>query len=541
MTKNELINYASIPKYKSICKNLIKDSELAKDLFQEFLLILLEYDEKKIKDIKELDAFLYKILRNMAHSSTSPFYQKFRKRVSREDVAEYTFVSSKDISINIEKQVEKIYWYDREILKKYAEYGSSYKVSKYFNIPVTEIKRTIQRAKKEIKAAMIKPKILLLIQHRISAIEHYRLLQPHSRMIETNKDDIEVVMIKGNKDKDGNTFEPNIDNLTDEELKRFNLVYIQRQVSFDSERIERTINRLKNLGLKIVFDIDDSWILPAEHGLNEQYKEKKIAANITYTLPRVDWVSTTTEELSKKIQEFNENVSVFPNCISPSDQQFTIRYIPSSRVRFGWLGGLWHKQDVTLMGEGLKRLWHDKNLYDKWQVVLAGYNPNPEHEAIEKIMTENYTFRFNDKSYYDYLSQNTPLMEHFGYDKNYRRVWARGITDYGDGYNNVDVCLVPLQKNNFNNCKSELKIVEAGTMKKAVICSDTLPYNKWIKNGVNGLLVKSDIDWYVAMRKLINSPNQIQDMGESLHETIKKNFSMDEWNQKRLTFYRTIL
>jgi glycosyltransferase involved in cell wall biosynthesis len=171
--------------------------------------------------------------------------------------------------------------------------------------------------------------------------------------------------------------------------------------------------------------------------------------------------------------------------------------------------------------------------------------PNPEYDSIEKDMTCNYyEFRGSNSTYLDYLFTFTPTMEHISYDKSYRRLYAKDVFNYGDLYNEVDVCLVPLISNEFNRCKSELKIVEAGYMGKAVIVSDTEPYTSWIKHGVNGLKVKdsrNNIDWYVNMRKLILEPNLRKDLAAGLKETITEFFDMDTHNEVRAELYKSLI
>ena len=126
--------------------------------------------------------------------------------------------------------------------------------------------------------------------------------------------------------------------------------------------------------------------------------------------------------------------------------------------------------------------------------------------------------------------------EHVAFNKPYRRLWGKDVRNYGTLYNDVDVCLVPLLDNTFNNCKSELKIVEAGAMGKAVICSDVAPYNKWIQDGVNGLLIphsQNHMGWFAAIRKLVLNPDMAKSMAAELQKTIKENFDIDVHNKKR--------
>lgn len=65
-----------------ICKNLQINPEKYEDFVQEIYLILLEYDEDKIKfmyDNGQLNFFITKVIKNQWFSKTSPYYKKYRK------------------------------------------------------------------------------------------------------------------------------------------------------------------------------------------------------------------------------------------------------------------------------------------------------------------------------------------------------------------------------------------------------------------------------------------------------------------------------
>ena len=237
---------------------------------------------------------------------------------------------------------------------------------------------------------------------------------------------------------------------------------------------------------------------------------------------------------------------MIPNCISPDAKQFVPRVIESPRLRFGWIGGVFHKPDIDEMKQSFSLLNNGKakEFQDVFQLSVGGFSCSYEYKEIEKTFTANYSFRNSDATYYNYLQQCTPTMEHISFDKPYRRLWGRDIHTYGELYNEIDVALVPLKYNIFNKCKSELKIVEAGWMKKAVICSRITPYQEYIKHGVNGLLVnlaRNNIDWFIFIKRLAQNPNQVKDMGEALHETIKTHFDLDKHNLTRAELYKSLI
>jgi processive 1,2-diacylglycerol beta-glucosyltransferase len=545
--KDKIIHYASRDKYKSICLRLTKDQQLADDLFQEFMLVLLQYDERKLSEIRQPDAFLFRILKNMACSSTSDFYKRYKRAIDQNSFKEYMGIRSLRSSgnKNFTSAFHSLYWYDREILKLYAETGSAAAISEKLRIPYKSLQRTVAQAKQKIKTRMKQYpiKTLLPVQYNVTGLDYHRLLMPFERLQKKHPGIHEIKMLRGTVENN-KVYEPPLDSLTDEQLRQFNIVYVLRQLSHDVKKIQPLIDRIKSNGLKMVFDIDDYWHLPKEHYWHQKYKEQKVSEGVITTLKQSDAVVTTTHHFAEIIAEYNQNVTVLPNCINPDDLQFKPTSITSPRLRFGWIGGVFHRMDIKILEESMQRLYESSELKDRWQICLGGYNPNPEFDEIEKILTANYSFKNYDSEYFNYLMQRTPAMEHVAFDKPYRRLWGKDVRNYGSIYNDVDVCLVPLVKNSFNECKSELKIVEAGTMKKTVICSDILPYNQWIKDGVNGILIKPErnfIDWFTAIRKLILNPGLAKQLGDALHKTVTENFNLDKHNKKRDYLLQSLL
>lgn len=67
---------------ENLCRNIGVSSNYIDDLVQEVYLILLEYDQDKLKQIYEkgeINYWLTRIIMNQYCSNTSPFYKKYRK------------------------------------------------------------------------------------------------------------------------------------------------------------------------------------------------------------------------------------------------------------------------------------------------------------------------------------------------------------------------------------------------------------------------------------------------------------------------------
>jgi cobalamin biosynthesis Co2+ chelatase CbiK len=90
-------------------------------------------------------------LTNQFNSNSSPFAKKYRPK-------EIDFIISEDYNHEIDqtidkinKQLEKLHWYDRELFKAYIDSGSYRKLSKQTNIPFNSISRTVNHVKDFIR------------------------------------------------------------------------------------------------------------------------------------------------------------------------------------------------------------------------------------------------------------------------------------------------------------------------------------------------------------------------------------------------------
>jgi glycosyltransferase involved in cell wall biosynthesis len=169
----------------------------------------------------------------------------------------------------------------------------------------------------------------------------------------------------------------------------------------------------------------------------------------------------------------------------------------------------------------------------------------------EKIFTANY--RIVDKEQMNQLMQ-FKFGEEFGdSDTPYRRVWTKPITTYASNYNKFDISLAPLKHHTFNRVKSQLKVIEAGFHKKALIAQDFGPYqidciNAYEKGGTfnnkgNSLLIdasRNHKQWAQHIKRLVNNPSLIEDLGEKLYESVQK-YHIDRVTEKRAQIYKQII
>ena len=333
----------------------------------------------------------------------------------------------------------------------------------------------------------------------------------------------------------------------------------------------KRINWLKSKGIITIMDIDDLWFVDQRHPMYHAIKMNKVGEMKIDMLKNVDYVSTTTSIFAQTIKDKLKvsNVVVFPNAVNEDEPQFQNKSIISDKVRFGWLGGSSHLHDLELMSNGISSTY---NLFkDKVQFVLCGFDtrgtvtvidqegkqqqrPIQPTETVwykyEGFFTDN--FKVLSPEYKNYLGTFTQG-DYNDIDEPYRRRWTKDINSYATNYNTFDVSLAPLVDSVFNANKSQLKIIEAGFFKKAIIASDVDPFTIDLISAVdegkfndkgNALLVgskKNHKDWAKHMKRLVENPNMIEDLGERLYETVKDTYSLKKVCKDRVEFFKSII
>jgi glycosyltransferase involved in cell wall biosynthesis len=213
-----------------------------------------------------------------------------------------------------------------------------------------------------------------------------------------------------------------------------------------------------------------------------------------------------------------------------------------------------------------------KDINDKIQYVICGFDTrgtvteiNPQtgeqkrrdilpHETVwakyEEIFTNNYNLV--DEDYKKFLMEYKEQDYVSNKELPYLRVWTKPVTTYAMNYSKFDISLAPIKNHVFNRMKSQLKVIEAGFYKKALIASEIGPYTidlkHCMKNGNfvdgNALLVgeqRNHSDWSKHIKKLVQNPNLITDMGERLYETVKDKYDLNTVTKNRAEFYKSLI
>jgi glycosyltransferase involved in cell wall biosynthesis len=397
---------------------------------------------------------------------------------------------------------------------------------------------------------------VLVLPSDTSGVGKFRSVDPHVKLQNLYPEDFHVDI----------DYQPKLNDVN--YWKKYQIVHFHRSFG-NIEECPQLIKTLQTLGIIMIGDIDDYWLPTKEHPIHQLIIENKMHLRIVDVLKACDYVTTTTEIFANEIRKFNKNVIVLPNAIDPKEPQFSEPTLSSDKIRVGWLGGSSHLHDLKLLDGMVNKLG---SIQDKLQYYVCGFDirgsvteinkqtgertqrPIKPEETVwvkyEQIFTDNYKIispeykLFLDK----FKEEDYPAVQ----NENYVRVWTRPVDSYARNYSNFDISLAPIKNHIFNRMKSQLKVIEAGFYKKALIASNVGPYTIDLKHAMkngeftdgNALLVddvKNHSDWAKYIKKLVDNPNMITDLGERLYETVSQKYDLNIVTKTRADFYKSLI
>ena len=339
---------------------------------------------------------------------------------------------------------------------------------------------------------------------------------------------------------------------------KYDIIHFHKGLLKNMEVFWSALKYFKENNIVTIMDIDDNWDVGQFHPLYASNKSMKVPEKLTTNLTLVDYVTTTTQIFADKIKKYNKNVFVYPNAIDPEEDQYQPIKNPSKRIRFGFVmnmlpNDILNKIQIVLCGYDLRG---NINVVDKNGNVIEQRKIKPTESVwytYERNVTDEY--RIVSPEYKDFLLKFLPNAQWPNVENEpYRREWTKDVKEFAKQYRNIDVLLAPLDTNQFNEVKSELKFVEAGFTHTALICSDFGPYNLvgnslFQKGGIineegNCILIdpaKKHKDWAKYIKKLVENPDLITLLQNNLYEFVKDTYDINKVTAKRAEWYKSIV
>lgn len=278
------------------------------------------------------------------------------------------------------------------------------------------------------------------------------------------------------------------------ELARYSpdVIVLQRQVG---EIQHEAIRRMKAFSSAFkVFELDDYLPNVPLKSVHRQQMPKDILRSLRRSLSHVDRFVVSTLPLAEAFSGLHSDIRVVKNRL-PVDwwEDLTSERRVGRKPRVGWAGGLSHTGDLELIADVVKAL------ADEVEWVFFGMCP----ESLRPYVHEFHA----GVPIYQYPSLLAGL--------------------------NLDLALAPVEQNLFNECKSNLRLLEYGVCGFPVICSDVRCYQG---DDLPVTRVKNRFkEWVDAIRAHINDLDAAGRAGDELRSVVLRDWMLKGEN---LTVWR---
>ncbi|MCX7884030.1 MAG: hypothetical protein N2448_03250 [Caloramator sp.] len=283
------------------------------------------------------------------------------------------------------------------------------------------------------------------------------------------------------------------------DLKNADLVIFSRA---RSNNILNLIEYCKDKSIKTMYMIDDNWLWvgkdwPDDYG--EIFKPgKPDYDNFIYAISSVDGVMVYNDYLQQDILKYTNKVYKFPVNINlefykPSYKQYYDKLL-GDNVIIGYTGSLRYDNSAFLaLSEATK-------YFNNLKVLLFGIIT----EEQRKLFDEKKIVSINYRSYFEYckiISSIKPL-----------------------------ALIAPLDKKRTSMSKCPNKYLEFSAVGSVGIYSDVYPYSYYVKDQINGLLVKNNVlnEWLQKICMVIENPKLSQKIVLNSKNDVLNNFSTDK-------------
>jgi glycosyltransferase involved in cell wall biosynthesis len=266
-----------------------------------------------------------------------------------------------------------------------------------------------------------------------------------------------------------------------------------------SPLIEAAVLQMRELGKKVVFDVDDLMIDPeldrtsVIDGIRTQYLTETDVENlyglVRRTMLAADVCFCTTQELAFHIRKTYKSTFVLPNGFDQPTHDAS--RLAAKRwckerdglIRLGYAGGSrTHQRDLAVAIDAIARILREE--------------PNCRLVLFRKIDGNGITHNNIDVEEYPSLVGLHQQIE-------WRQIQPLALLP--NEIARFDVNLAPLEIGNvFCEAKSELKFFEAALVDVPTVASPTGPFRRAIEHGKDGFLAVTSNDWYVCIQRLIH-------------------------------------
>jgi len=231
-------------------------------------------------------------------------------------------------------------------------------------------------------------------------------------------------------------------------------------------------------------------------------------------LRKSHFVIASTDPLALELSSYNSNVSVVKNALdfglyeNPRIKSYTSEIVRMVKLWkeqglfvLGWTAGKTHGHDFEIFSKIIEQL--DDSLLNRIKIILIG-SQNQGAAAFDNLVFQTRFLPWHQPQFI--------LKE-------------------------LDANLVILQDNLLNQCKSELKLIEAGYFGVPSICSPVGVFGDLVYKNEIGLLASDPKEWVEQIKHFVRQDDLRKKLGENVRKFVFENYDLKKRGKEYLDLF----
>ncbi|MFS2159088.1 glycosyltransferase [Pseudomonas sp. Pseusp122] len=234
-----------------------------------------------------------------------------------------------------------------------------------------------------------------------------------------------------------------------------------------------------------IFELDDYVIDVPKKNAHARGMPPETGRYMREAIALCDRVVVSTPALGDALSSMHHDIRVVPNMLAPQMwEHLRGKRRMAKKPRVGWGGGTSHTGDLEIIADVVREL------ADEVEWVFFGMCPDKlrpyVHEFHGSIPLASYPAKLASL--------------------------------------NLDLAVAPLEFHLFNDCKSNLRLLEYGACGFPVVCTNTRAYQDFLP--CTRVMSNSTEEWIQAIRMHLADPDASYRMGDQLREAVHRDFML---------------
>ena len=254
-----------------------------------------------------------------------------------------------------------------------------------------------------------------------------------------------------------------------------------------------------SLSKRVIFDIDDMVHLNKTSPGNQIARLFRPNERYFYLMRRADHVITCTPALDSLVRRYNHQTTDISSTVDTDRYIPVVKYANDKLLVIGWSGSHSTVQYLYLLTEVFQRL----AAVCRFKLLVLGTG----NFSIDGVEVESIPWS---------TEVELPTLQR------------------------MDIGVYPLPDDEWVKGKSGLKAIQYMSLGLPVVAANVGCNDRVIEDGLSGLLVRTDQDWFCALRRLITEPFLREAIGLRARRRVEELFSVRANRDKYLEIFRKV-